>query len=228
MRLGQVLYRLRGEKGLSQEALAEAVGVSRQAVAKWESDQALPELPNLVVLADRLGTTMDRIVRLATGEDCAVTGPNPGGADADGTGLIPFLLRAKRATYAGHGAETAPSRPASHDLRHEEGGLLYLDSYLGGELFAGEEAIWRSGRPEWSLNYAGRVLAEGFSGDFLKESLSLVRPDLPYRGPELHASGEYAYHCSVRGDFGWFEGGEEIFLAGRRVYECRFHGGVIR
>ena len=46
--------------------------------------------------------------------------------------IIEFLIRAKKATYAGKGAETASSRPESHDLVYREDDLMYLDTYLGG------------------------------------------------------------------------------------------------
>ncbi len=39
--------------------------------------------------------------------------------------VFEFLIRAKRATYAGRGAETAPSREKSHDLTYREGDLMY-------------------------------------------------------------------------------------------------------
>ncbi|MBK9217825.1 MAG: hypothetical protein IPL70_04975 [Uliginosibacterium sp.] len=77
------------------------------------------------------------------------------------------------------------------------------------------------------MNYAGRTLDETFSGDFLKEALTQVTPDLPYRGPRLHVHGDFAYHCHVTGEPDWFEGHEEVFCLGRKVYECRFHGGSI-
>ena len=50
MTIGQRIQQLRKEKGLSQEALGEALGVSRQAVSKWESDLTLPEIENLVAM----------------------------------------------------------------------------------------------------------------------------------------------------------------------------------
>lgn len=82
-----------------------------------------------------------------------------------------FLVRAKRATYAGKGPERAASRPQSHDLYYAEGAYAYLDTYLGGERFSGEEAVWKDGTPVWAMNYSGRVTGAGFSGDFLKEAL---------------------------------------------------------
>ena len=77
------------------------------------------------------------------------------------------------------------------------------------------------------MNYVGRVVGEGFSGDFLKECLALVPPERPFRGPPVHQDGDFLYHCSVEGDFGWFTGQESIYLRGHLVYECRFHGGTV-
>ena len=57
---------------------------------------------------------------------------------------VKFLIRAKQATYAGKGAETSPSRLKSHDLVYRDGEYMYYDTYLGGEEFAGEEALWIS------------------------------------------------------------------------------------
>ena len=141
--------------------------------------------------------------------------------------IIEFLIRAKKATYAGKGAEAASSRPNSHDLEYSEGDLKYIDTYLGGSEFAGEEAMWKDDIPFWVMNYVGRVVADGFSGDFLKEALSLVPQNNPYRGPEEYSNGDFTYKCSVTGDFDWFSGCEEILLQNTKVYECLFHGGKI-
>ena len=48
--------------GMTQEQLAEAVGVSRQTVAKWESGDTSPDLEHAAALADALGTTLDDLV----------------------------------------------------------------------------------------------------------------------------------------------------------------------
>ncbi len=142
--------------------------------------------------------------------------------------IVDFLIRAKRATYAGKGAETAPSRIGSHDLVYREGYLMYYDTYLGGEKFAGEEALWIAGAPAWSMNYAGRVTGAPFSGDFLKEALLHVPQDAPYRGPAHYENGDYAYTCSIEGGFDWFQGKESITYQSRPIYECYFHGGMIQ
>ena len=53
---------------LTQEQLAEAVGVSRQTVAKWESGETSPDLEHAAALAEALGTTLDALVSFDGGE----------------------------------------------------------------------------------------------------------------------------------------------------------------
>ena len=142
--------------------------------------------------------------------------------------IVDFLIRAKRATYAGKGAETASSRIGSHDLVYREGDLMYYDTYLGGEKFAGEEALWIADVPYWSMNYVGRVTGSPFSGNFLKEALLHVPEDAPYRGPAQYENGDYTYSCSVEGEFDWFQGKESITYQDKLIYECFFHGGMIK
>ncbi len=141
--------------------------------------------------------------------------------------VVDFLIRAKKATYAGKGAEATPSRPSSHDLEYSEGELKYIDSWLGGDRFAGEEALWENDVAFWSMNYVGRVTGEGFSGDFLKLALNNVPKERPFRGPSVIKDGEFLYICNVSGDFDWFDGYEEILRNGKKIYECKFHGGAV-
>lgn len=58
MTIGQRIAEKRKELGLSQEALGQELGVSRQSVYKWESDAALPEIDKLVALSRRFGVTV--------------------------------------------------------------------------------------------------------------------------------------------------------------------------
>lgn len=62
MTLGQNIQAARKAKGMSQETLAEKIGVSRQALGKWEKDTALPGLDNLQALAAELGTGVDALL----------------------------------------------------------------------------------------------------------------------------------------------------------------------
>lgn len=60
--IGSRIARLRKEKGMTQESLAEKLGVSSQAVSKWENDLACPDVSLLTTLADVLGVTTDELL----------------------------------------------------------------------------------------------------------------------------------------------------------------------
>lgn len=220
------LQLLRREKGLSQENLSEIIGVSRQAIAKWEAGQSYPDIDNLISLSNLFKVSLDKLVKDDEEGCCLSQGKSVDYGTNDE--IIDFLRRAKSATYAGKGAESPASRPSSHDFQYVEGDLKYIDTYLGGEKFAGEEALWKDETPIWSMNYIGRIIDEGFSGDFLKEALLLVPKEHPYRGPMVYQNGDYKYHCIVNGEFDWYSGYEEIFYNDKKVYECIFHGGCIK
>lgn len=53
----------RTHAGLTQEQLAERIGVSRQAVAKWERGESMPDINSCIKLAELYGTTVDMLVR---------------------------------------------------------------------------------------------------------------------------------------------------------------------
>ena len=63
MEFRERLYQLRKGRGISQEELANAVGVSRQAVQKWEAGASTPDLNNLSALAGYFSVTLDYLVR---------------------------------------------------------------------------------------------------------------------------------------------------------------------
>lgn len=62
MKLSEKLYKLRKEHGLSQEQLADALGVSRQAISKWEGGAAIPEVEKLLALSKYFGVTTDYLL----------------------------------------------------------------------------------------------------------------------------------------------------------------------
>lgn len=62
MEFQERLYELRKRQGLSQEELANIIGVSRQAVQKWEAGTSRPDLDNLISLAQFFDVTLDELV----------------------------------------------------------------------------------------------------------------------------------------------------------------------
>jgi len=63
MQFNEKLQKLRKEKGLSQEGLAEMLGVSRQAVSKWESGMTFPETDKLIAISEIFGITVDSLLK---------------------------------------------------------------------------------------------------------------------------------------------------------------------
>lgn len=68
------LYQLRKARGISQEELSDIVGVSRQAVQKWESGASKPDMDKLVAIARYFGVTLDYLI---TGEETPQPEPAP-------------------------------------------------------------------------------------------------------------------------------------------------------
>lgn len=59
---GDNLYTLRKQKGISQDEFAESLGVSRQAVSKWERNEAYPDTENLIAIAKFFNVTIDSLI----------------------------------------------------------------------------------------------------------------------------------------------------------------------
>ena len=63
MILGEKIAQLRRKNGWSQEELADKMGVSRQAVSKWESGQTMPDLERILRLSSLFGVTIDYLLK---------------------------------------------------------------------------------------------------------------------------------------------------------------------
>ena len=63
MTFGEKLFKLRKEKGLSQEQLAWQVNTTRQAVSKWENDQGFPETEKLMMLGNIFSVSIDYLLK---------------------------------------------------------------------------------------------------------------------------------------------------------------------
>lgn len=98
MTLGERIAYYRGALGLSQGELAEKLGVSRQAVSKWETDAGLPDLDRLIALSGLYNITLDELVK----------GAAPSPAPADGAQAAAFPPEASPAA-----AEKPAEKPAS-------------------------------------------------------------------------------------------------------------------
>ena len=63
MSLGEKIFKLRKEKGISQEALAEQIGTTRQAISKWENNQGFPETEKLLQLSNIFEVSTDYLLK---------------------------------------------------------------------------------------------------------------------------------------------------------------------
>ena len=63
MNIADRIQYLRKQRGLSQEELADKIGVSRQAVSKWESEQSTPDLDKIIVMSDLFEVTTDYLLK---------------------------------------------------------------------------------------------------------------------------------------------------------------------
>lgn len=66
--LSEKIYTLRRKSGLSQEQLAEKIGVSRQAISKWEGGLSVPESEKLIAISEYFNVTLDYLLK--EGADC--------------------------------------------------------------------------------------------------------------------------------------------------------------
>ncbi len=93
MTLGEKIYRLRTEQGMSQESFGDTLGVSRQSVSKWETDQSVPELDKIVAISEMFGVSTDYLLKETMenrrSQQTAQKETDAGGAYSDGTDGYP-------------------------------------------------------------------------------------------------------------------------------------------
>ncbi len=151
--------------------------------------------------------------------------------------LSRFLVEAKRHTYASQGdsARVKPLLAGTHQLEYSQGPFLYRDIYVGESTFAGQEIVYESGKPVWTMSYAGYISPGVDSKDveelvkLLHLALMRVSPLEPFRGPGRVDEGALTYSNEVHGKLDRFFGEETIARgADARLYELHYGGGLVR
>ena len=92
MTLGENIVRLRTQRNWSQGDLADALGISRQSISKWETDTSIPELEKLIKLSELFGVTLDALVR---GEDAPQSEPAAAEAQNAPSSFVPQAVPAR-------------------------------------------------------------------------------------------------------------------------------------
>lgn len=129
-------------------------------MAKWENGETYPDINNLIQLSNIFNISLDKLLK---DDDCM----NIIEKEYNVSEIIQFLILAKKNSYAGNASEEKVStRPKSHDLMYKYGRFKYIDTYLGGEQFVGEEAIFIDDEPIWAMNYNGIEFNDKFSSNF--------------------------------------------------------------
>lgn len=135
-RLGKTITELRKSRGVTQETLAEAMGISAQSVSKWETGASMPDVSLLPMLSDYFDVSIDYLFRGrdVTYGDFLTAVCDRVRAKPYEAGYEEFLQIAMRATdglHCGNLRMRSPdSRPDVVDIRHHggEGGLVTHDS----------------------------------------------------------------------------------------------------
>ncbi len=133
MTLGNKIAELRKEKGMTQEALANVLGVSNQAVSKWEANQSCPDIQLLPQIAEIFGVTLDSLFgREVTKEENMAVFENPIASETEN-------VEAK----------------GNYDVPWEDDGKLRAVIYIGRKLVQAQDCTEAS---EITFTYEGAAL----------------------------------------------------------------------
>lgn len=148
MEFKEKLQLLRTNLKLSQEELANRLGISRQSITKWENGQSFPDIQKLIQLSEIFKVSVDRLVK--ENDICTISLFCEQKYPMQDIRI--FLVRAKNNTYIAGENEIMPSRPGSHvsvsmPFRgpefYQKGDYIYQCQVQGDfECFSGEERIY--------------------------------------------------------------------------------------
>ena len=117
--LSERIYTLRRKQGLSQEQLAEKIGVSRQAISKWEGGLSTPELDKLKALSDCFGVTLDELTSEEKGAPGANVPQNTASSNAPSANGLGMILCGAGALFLVLAGVMMIASPASVDKLNE-------------------------------------------------------------------------------------------------------------
>ena len=214
MEFRDMLVKARKEKGYNQEELAERIGVSRQAVSKWETGDAQPALAQLIALADALDISLDVL--------CGRTDP----AMNHGSGSSPAeTFPSDPAATASAASGGSGSSPVNHRARRRQlvlrllfviliGSVLIfgISGLVGPNAERGEEAAAKSQLPD-TLEVTGLY----FYGSTYRENVvdyefvpSYVNPALTYTIHFRGALDKETHSFEVKEKNGVFSGSAQL------------------
>lgn len=98
MEFADKLQTYRKQRGMSQENLAEVIGVSRQAVSKWESGQSYPEMDKVIALSELFQVSVDHLVKDVPNHGGGAE-PAPASVTVDLKSLFHYEYKSKRTLF---------------------------------------------------------------------------------------------------------------------------------
>lgn len=192
MTFSQRLSQSRKARGMSQESLAQQVGVSRQAVSKWETGEALPDLPRLLAIADALELPLDDLC----GREVPLSPPEP-----PAPGAIPSPESAPADISQPASSLSPDSGTASAPARLRRILPLVIAFFLGAGLMGGLQWAIRQSQLVPSETAAAADLPEPFTVSGLSFSCrndvltytftpSTAAPDITYQISFTNSQGQ--------------------------------------
>lgn len=188
------LLRLRTEHGMTQEQLASQIGVSRQSVAKWESDRSYPEMDKLIKMTGIFGCTLDELVMGPAGGDAAddlapvaVAVDEPaaaavaGAVAADAVAAVADAQPAAQGEAAAPASEWAPSlEPATDSYGYDAHMRSYAKRLASGVsvIIAGVPAFIAANGLLGADSEAVNVLSLALLLGFIIAGLALIIPSV--------------------------------------------------
>ncbi len=172
MEFGEQLKKIRKEQKITQEGLAERLGVSRQAVSKWENGEGYPETEKLLRLSRELSISLDELLGNQgpeslpeeTAADVAVPAGKIAIPRADGSGTVQCLgVRVDRYLGGKSGLKYVLQGVKGHNFWGEQMeilGFYETKEAAQREVAAIQEAL-RQGRHGYALQYAAKVDYQG-------------------------------------------------------------------
>lgn len=147
--IGKRIQALRKERGLTQKQLADAVGVTPQAVSKWETDESCPDITALPLLAGALGVSVDTLL---------------GGASAVKTGVV-------RDAASGEGGKKEKAYKWDWNAGKVPGIIFGIFILLAGVLLILMKTNpgWFGDIGFWSLIWPSAIICVGLSGCFSRD-----------------------------------------------------------
>lgn len=157
MIFSEKLFVLRKSKGLTQEDLAEHLNVSRQAIAKWESGQAYPDISNIIAISEFFRVTIDHLVKDNNNCTTALVTQVPYEKEE----VVKFMIQAKKETYASKAALllVPEDKPFRGPAFYQENDYIYRCKLTGDmDWFQGHEEISYKNQPVYECYFHGGAI----------------------------------------------------------------------